>query len=332
LVRDRKPQSAATATRGGAPAHPDFSPCKHGIWSSFETGRPVINVVFSKAEHVKSLRRRLSHIAMLLLAGCVAGQACAAEEPLWELGVGMSALSFPDYRGSDESSFFAIPFPYVVYRGTFFKADKDGIRGNFFDSDRIELNGSIGASVPVSSNDNRARQGMPDLQPTVELGPSLDIQLWRTQDRHYTLDLRLPARAAVTVMGGMDYVGWEFSPRLVLDVSDVAGIAGLNLGLLAGPIYGSERSHDYFYSVKPQYATADRPAFDAEAGYAGSQFLMSLSKRYPKYWLGAFVRWDSLNGAVFADSPLVRQENYFAAGVAIAWILKESSTMVESDD
>jgi len=269
---------------------------------------------------------------MLLLAGFATGQACAAEKPLWELGIGLSALSFPDYRGSDESSFFVIPLPFVVYRGTFLKADKDGIRGKFFDSDRFELNGSVGASVPVSSNDNSARQGMPDLQPTVELGPSLDIHLWRTEDRRYKLDLRLPARAAVTVMGGMDYVGWEFSPRLVLDVSDFAGNTGLNLGLLAGPMYGSERSHDYFYSVAPQYATADRPAYDAEAGYAGSQVLVSLSKRYPKYWLGAFARWDSLNGAVFAASPLVRQENYFAAGFAIAWVFKESSTLVESDD
>jgi outer membrane scaffolding protein for murein synthesis (MipA/OmpV family) len=97
-------------------------------------------------------------------------------------------------------------------------------------------------------------------------------------------------------------------------------------------MYGSERSHDYFYSVAPQYATASRPAYDAEAGYAGSQVLVSLSKRFPKYWLGAFARWDSLNGAVFADSPLVRQENYFAAGFAIAWVFKESSTLVESDD
>ena len=182
------------------------------------------------------LRRRLSSIALLLLAGLVAGPALAAEKPLWELGVGMSALSFPDYRGADESSFFAIPFPYVVYRGTFFKADKDGVRGSFFDNDRIDLNVSIGASVPVSSDENRAREGMPDLQPTVELGPSLDLTLWRSQDRRYTLDLRLPARAAVTVMGGMDYVGWEFSPRVVLDVSDVAGLAGWNLGLLAGPM------------------------------------------------------------------------------------------------
>lgn len=277
-----------------------------------------------------SLQRRLIPLAALLLAGLHSGHGFAAEKPLWELGAGISALSFPDYRGSDQSSLYAIPFPYFVYRGTFLKADRNGIRGTFFDSDRIELNLSVGASLPVNSDENPARQGMPDLQPTVELGPSLDLNLWRTPDRRTRLDLRLPVRTAVTVKEGMDDIGWVFSPRLNLDITDVAGLPGWNLGLLAGPMYGSERNHDYFYSVVPQYATAERPAFDAKGGYAGSQFLMSVSKRYPKYWLGAFVRWDSLEGAVFADSPLVKSEDYFAAGVGIAWILGESSIRVEA--
>jgi outer membrane scaffolding protein for murein synthesis (MipA/OmpV family) len=274
------------------------------------------------------LPRRLSLTALLF--ACCAGHAFAAEKPLWELGAGISALSLPDYRGSDQTSLYAIPFPYLIYRGEFLKADRHGIRGTFFGSDRIELNLSLGASLPVNSDDNRARQGMPDLQPTVELGPSLDLKLWRTPDRRTRLDLRLPVRTAVTVKGGMDDIGWVFSPRLNLDIADVAGLAGWNMGLLAGPMYGSERNHDYFYSVAPQYATADRPAFDAKGGYAGSQFMMTMSKRYPKYWLGAFVRWDSLKGAVFADSPLVKSEDYFAAGVGIAWILGESSTRVEA--
>jgi outer membrane scaffolding protein for murein synthesis (MipA/OmpV family) len=275
------------------------------------------------------LHRRLI-LATLGLAGFSASYAAAAEKPLWELGIGVSALSFPDYRGSDQSSLYAIPFPYLVYRGTFLKADRQGIRGTFFDSDRIELNLSVGASLPVNSDDNRARQGMPDLQPALELGPSLDFKLWRTPDRRTQLDLRLPVRTAVTVKDGMHDIGWVFSPRLNLDLIDVAGFDGWNMGLLAGPMVGSARNHAYFYSVAPQYATAERPAFEARGGYAGSQFLMSLSKRYPKYWLGAFARWDSLKGAVFADSPLVKRDDYFAAGVGIAWILGESSTRVEA--
>lgn len=274
------------------------------------------------------LHRRLSLTALLF--ACCAGHAFAAEKPLWELGAGISALSLPDYRGSDQTSLYAIPFPYLVYRGEFLKADRHGIRGTFFGRDRIELNLSLGASLPVNSDDNRARQGMPDLQPTVEFGPSLDLNLWRTPDRRTRLNLRLPVRTAVTVKGGMDDIGWVFSPRINLDIADIAGLAGWNMGLLAGPMYGSERNHDYFYAVAPQYATVGRPAFDAKGGYAGSQFMMTASKRYPKYWLGAFVRWDSLEGAVFADSPLVKSEDYFAAGAGIAWILGESSTRVEA--
>jgi len=274
---------------------------------------------------------RRSHIALLtisLLGGFGAGNAAEVQKPLWELGIGMSALHFPDYRGSDESGIFAIPFPYVVYRGKIFKADEEGLRGALFDSERVELNVSLGASVPVNSDDNSARQGMPDLQPTVEFGPSLDFNLWRSGDRLLNLDVRLPVRVAVTVLGGMENVGWETSPRIALDISNVAWLKGWDLGLLAGPIFGTERRHDYFYSVNPRYATPDRPAFDAKAGYSGSQFVVSLSKRYSRFWLGAFARWDNLGGAVFVDSPLVMQENYFAAGVGVAWVLKESSISV----
>ena len=265
----------------------------------------------------------------IVLLGCFgAGNSAAAEKPLWELGIGMSALHFPDYRGSDESGTLAIPFPYVVYRGKILKADEDGVRGALFDSERVELNVSLGASVPVNSDDNRARKGMPDLQPTVELGPSLDFNIWRASDRRLKLDLRLPVRVAVTVMGGMQNVGWETSPRIAFDVVDVAGLTGWDLGLLAGPIFATKRKHDYFYTVKPRYATPDRRAFDAEAGYSGSLFVVSLSKRYSRFWLGAFARWDNLGGAVFVESPLVIQENYFAAGVGVAWILKESAIRV----
>jgi hypothetical protein len=36
-----------------------------------------------------------------------------------------------------------------------------------------------------------------------------------------------------------------------------------------------------------------------------------------------------LNGAVFEESPLVKTRHYFAAGVAAAWIIGESKTLVE---
>jgi hypothetical protein len=44
--------------------------------------------------------------------------------------------------------------------------------------------------------------------------------------------------------------------------------------------------------------------------------------------VGGFVRYDSLRGAAFEASPLVTSKNYFAAGLAISWILGESKEHV----
>jgi outer membrane scaffolding protein for murein synthesis (MipA/OmpV family) len=97
-------------------------------------------------------------------------------------------------------------------------------------------------------------------------------------------------------------------------------------------VYGSKRQHAYFYSVEDRYATASRPAYGARGGYAGWQILGSLSKRFPKFWIGGFIRYDSLRGAVFEDSPLVDDSNYIAAGFGFAWIVAESRRRVVADD
>src|SRR5262245_32335240 len=127
----------------------------------------------------------LAAICVAALAGpSVADETSGAkEEPLWEAGLGIGALSFPDYRGSDERQLYPVPVPYFVYRGEFLKSDRDGVRAEFFDREFIELSASVSATIPVQSEDNAARRGMPDLRPTVELGPSLTLHLWRSADR-----------------------------------------------------------------------------------------------------------------------------------------------------
>ena len=84
-------------------------------------------------------------------------------EPLWELGMGIAAVRFPDYRGSDQSSTYALPLPFVAYRGRFLRADRDGARAILFAGRRLVVDMSLSASVPTRSNHSDARQGMPDL-------------------------------------------------------------------------------------------------------------------------------------------------------------------------
>lgn len=271
-----------------------------------------------------------SALAALLIA---TGAVHAAEErPLWEIGAGVAALSFPAYRGSDQSNNFLMPVPHFSYHGEFLKADRQGIRGSFFDSDRLDLTVSMALSAPASSEDITARKGMSDLKGSFEIGPQVDVTLWRSENRARFVKLLLPLRTAITLEGSPKDIGWVFHPKLNMDITDLPGMPGWNLGMLAGPLFGDQRQHAYYYSVDSQYATPDRPAYEAKAGYAGMQYLVAFSKRFPKYWIGSFLRYDNMSGATFEDSPLMRKKDYVAGGIAITWILGESSTRVMVND
>ena len=105
--------------------------------------------------------------------------------------------------------------------------------------------------------------------------------------------------------------------------------SGWNAGLVGGLIYADQRYHQYIYGVAPQYATATRPAYSAGAGYSGAQVMTTLSKRYDNFWIGGFLKWDDVSGAAFADSPLVKSRQTFAAGLMVSWILFRSEKLVE---
>jgi outer membrane scaffolding protein for murein synthesis (MipA/OmpV family) len=267
-------------------------------------------------------------LSAALLAGGLAFSAAAEEKPKWEAGLGVGAVSFPEYRGSSRQRTWVLPTPYFVYRGDVLRTDRGGMRGMLFDSDRVELNLSLSASVPVDSSDKGPRRGMPDLRPTLEFGPSLMVNLWRDKERSERLDLRLPVRAAYSIIGGVKYAGLIFSPSINYN-RPVFGHSGWRLGAMAGPIFANRRQHKYFYEVEPRYAIPGRPAYRASGGYSGSHLTASLTKRFDSFWLGGFVRYDSLHGAAFEDSPLVERKNAWMGGFGVSWIIGKSSQMVK---
>jgi MipA family protein len=258
---------------------------------------------------------------------------CAAEtKPLWEFGVGPGAVLFSDYPGSSSYRAYVLPVPYLRYRGKFFRSDRDGVRGILLDAQSVSLNISLGASVPARSRDDSARTGMPDLNALVEIGPSLDLHLWHSDARDMRLDLRLPARLALTLTSLPRDVGWIAAPNVNLDIRNVGGSPGWDLGILAGPLFATQRYNRYFYAVPAAYAMTGRPAYDAPGGYAGTELTLALSRRFPTFWVGGFLRYQDLRGAVFSNSPLIRSNFDLSAGVGIAWIIHQSDRSVEASE
>jgi outer membrane scaffolding protein for murein synthesis (MipA/OmpV family) len=256
----------------------------------------------------------------------------ADQQPLWELGAGAGVVEFSDYPGSATTRVYPIPVPYVRYRGEFLRSDRDGVHGILLDQPRVSFNVSVGASVPVSSRDDPARVGMPNLSAVLEAGPSLDLHLWWSAERTVVVDFRIPARLGITVSTQPQAIGWSFAPNLNVDFLHLGGSDGWNVGLLAGPLFATRGYNQYFYSVAQAYATPDRPEYAAGGGYAGSEVTAAVSRRYPRFWVGAFARYLDLEGARFVDSPLVQRRSDLAAGVGFAWMISRSSRMVEASE
>lgn len=258
---------------------------------------------------------------------------CSAQEelPLWEAGLGIGVVSAPHYRGSDERRAYVLPIPYFIYRGERLRLDRRGLRNELFEGTSASIDFSASLGLPARSQGNDARAGMPDLDPTLEIGPSFNVRLYENAPRDRLLTLRMPLRAVIaTDLSSANYIGWVFLPHLAYDLRNVRD--GWNIGLSAGPIFAANRYHDYYYAVPSEFATPTRPAYDAGAGYSGFSTGIVFSRRYPGYWFGTFIRYDNLHGAVFDNSPLVRQSYAVIAGIAVSKIVARSERTVGTEE
>jgi outer membrane scaffolding protein for murein synthesis (MipA/OmpV family) len=277
--------------------------------------------------------KALISIVLLFFTACVLHAEQLSDLPKWELGVGLSSFSLPDYPGADQRSQYILPFPNVIYRGERLKANREGMRGLLFENPRWDLDISAGGSLPVNSDDNRAREGMEDLDFSFELGPSLRLKLQDSELRKIQLRFNLRALLAVDGFPGIRYEGWVFNPELRW--SQYLG-DNLQLGASLQGRYGSSDYHHYFYGVTSQFATADRPAYQAREGYSSVGVGLFARWSINRDWrAGASFSYVDLNNAEFADSPLFKKSHssYFGFSVSrILWRSAERTSETTQDD
>ncbi|MBB88085.1 MAG: hypothetical protein CMP06_12445 [Xanthomonadales bacterium] len=260
-------------------------------------------------------------LAALMLVCCSVQADDSAEvvrDPLWEAGIGGGASIFPDYRGADHFSTFGILAPYAAYRGERFRIGREGAAASLFEEFNTELSLSLATSLPGDADDNPNREGMSDIEGTFEIGPSLDFVLKREPGR-WVHRIRIPARAVIaTDLQHFDAIGWLIHPNFEASRNWLVGGTAWGLTLSIGPLFATEKYHDYFYEVDPQFARANRPAFAAGGGYSGARANAVVTWRRGDTRIGTFLLYDNLSGANFADSPLIDTEHSVILGIGIA--------------
>jgi len=251
-------------------------------------------------------------------------------KPLWELGVAAGGFYSPDYPAADKNSLHGLALPYLIYRGEFFRMGRDSIaKGVFVDNDYTELNVSLAASFNANSSDNNARRGMPDLDYLAEIGPQLKIKIGELYGGK--TELQLPVRAVFsTDFGRVDHRGWLFNPKLSHERKNIFK-SGIDMSSSIGSSFATKKLHDYFYRVEPRFATATRPAYEADGGYLGSDITFGLSYGITDR-IRAYAGWRAgyYGGSANEESPLFRQKVNASIYAGFTWSIYQSSTRVTS--
>jgi MipA family protein len=249
--------------------------------------------------------------------------------PLYEYGLVGIAAQIPHYIGSDENTFYAFPLPYIIYRGEILQANRDGVRTIFWHTRKFELDISLSGNPPAS--DNKAREGMEDLDGIGEIGPALNYYFYDFGERDaFLLQANVRAAFAIGFDDGLDIVheGYVSDLSLIYKNSHLFSKQQVRFHLSTGIRFGDSTMHGYFYDVSSKDVAPDRQQYDAGGGYGGFQVSGSIVKELtPEYSISGYARWNNIDGAVFEDSPLVRTHNNLMVGAMLIWKIGASEEL-----
>ncbi|MEO8331078.1 MAG: MipA/OmpV family protein, partial [Gallionella sp.] len=243
--------------------------------------------------------------------------------PLWEAGLFGLGIAQPAYPGADDRTSRALVLPYVIYRGEYLRADRGSVGVRAVMTPRSELDLGFAASLGSNSTDIAARRGMANLGTMIEFGPRLKINLGDVSSGRSESRLQFPLREVIDVSHGFRSRGVAFEPQWAID-KRLPNRWFISTSL--GAIFGDGRLADTFYGVAPNEATPARPSYTAKSGLIALRAgLLASHTLIPDVRVFYILRLESLTGATNRDSPLVKRNSGWSAGIGLAWGLARSA-------
>ena len=253
------------------------------------------------------------------------------EKPLYEFGIFGGAFRAQHYPASDQFQDRYLAVPYMIYRGDFFKADEDGVRGEVFENKRLKLDMSLAAAFPANSEDNTARKGMDDLDWIAEFGPRLRYFIIPMEGRSYDLELALQLRMVYsTNFLNLIHRGVVFHPIIEFEQREFLH-EKFRIYVRAGAIWGNEKINDYFYEVGTNDVTPERSRFNSQGGYIESHidcgFAIDFTRRFTLFF---GMQNNFYEEATNKNSPLHKARRNQGYALGLIWNVYKSDTLAKN--
>jgi len=238
-----------------------------------------------------------------------------AQEAKWEVGIGIGGITLPHYPGSDETLELILPVPYGSYKDDRTKIDRNGLHYDLFGINDLDLSLSFGVGFPIDSDENKAREGMQDLNPIFEVGPS--FKYWLFKNKKSKLSLELPIRAAVAFD---DFSTSNQGLTGDLKVNYEKKIDNWKLSAFYRMLFADRKYHSQYYDVDLPFVTPERSFYRSKKGISGHAIGFTASLRFDNYYFGLYSRYENLSNAANHDSPLLKSDHNLYFSAVFSWV------------
>lgn len=259
-----------------------------------------------------------------------------SQKPVWEAGIGAGYLSGFDYPGSKDPNTALFALPFFIYRSEIFRVGDGGVGAVAVERPRLKVDVSFGGALNAESEAGSVREGLPDLDLLFEFGPRLQYRLYDNRSNgksQSSLDWDSKLRAVIGIDSkGIEANGYVFSTGFGYRQKAIFG-DNVDLILNTDITFGDQRFNDNFYTVAPEFATAQRSTYTARAGYVESRAFLGLAIR-PTPTLRIFTGLGLFSYANSAneESPLFETNSSVQYALGLAWAPFRSKKLIDVFD
>lgn len=227
----------------------------------------------------------------------------------WAVTLGGGALMVPEYQGSDEYEFMAVPYVDVKYKDIVTFNPFEGLRYNAFREGGLTLGAGVGYDFGRDDDDGDRLRGMGDVDGSVEGQLFAKYGVGATSGEiTFAHDLG-DGHEGYTVEAEVGHAFFISEARAIIRPS-------------IGTTYASDNYMESYFGVSNAQANTSRAGlnqFDAGAGFKDVSANVFARLPLTQHWsLNGLAGYSRLLGDA-ADSPVTESENQFMTGAFVAY-------------